>query len=235
MTHLRLENDKPRRNGDVRQHRCCRFATAPAALLALALLGVTHTSRADAPSERNDSASKGDSQRLAPVNHGLSLAALVGFGRDSGIEFTRSEAGASNYEEDPFGPALAVRAAYTFRPGLVLGVSLMHHLGGSRSPEHEITSAMFEAGWAFPVGPLALEPFVGFGPSWLSRTVKLCSTMTGACSSSSDSDAASSATLGLAVTAPVSKRFFVGARGQALAIVGPTLGFTVFASTGMRF
>jgi hypothetical protein len=167
------------------------------------------------------------------VNHGFSIALLGGFGSNLGIDLgVDTSEGRSTGPPDPFGPALGLRAAYTFRPGFVTGASVMHHFGGS--PHRAMTSALLEAGWAFAAGPVAIEPFVGFGWSSLWIQTELCNTTTGDCSSSTNSDSGAALSAGLAASIPLSDRFFVGARAQALGMVGPELGFTGFASAGVR-
>jgi hypothetical protein len=204
--------------------------------VALAVVGMTLPSLAAESAEglRDATPAADDSTHTDPVNRGLSLAALVGFGTDAGIDLgvDSSESDIDRPQPDPFGPALGLRAAYTFQPGLVTGASFMHHFGGA--PSRATTSAMFEAGWAFAAGLLALEPFVGFGWSSVWITNELCNTVTGECSSSVDSDGGLAASVGLMASLPLSERFFLGARAQALGMVGPELGFSGFASAGVR-
>jgi hypothetical protein len=210
------------KNGPQR-HTCSHFATPAAVLIAAALSGLTGTSRA----AENDS---------SPMDHGFSLAALGGYGADVSPETEQDRwASPPTSSPNPFGPALGLRAAYTFRPGLVTAASVAHHFGGVGSPSPpSITSAMIEAGFHLVSDPLVIEPFVGFGYSVQRTSIGLCNIATGECVSSTSSYGGASASAGLTISVPIGDRFFVGGRAQILGMVGPTAGFTVFASAGVR-
>jgi hypothetical protein len=206
----------------------------------MAQLAVVHPCLADDETSESDGATAGQGSEHAhaeAVGSRFSIAILAGVGTDAGIEFPtdlNEATGESSPDPNPFGPALGFRGAYTLQPGLVVSAALLHHFGGSSSQGREVSSAMLEVGWAFPTGPLALEPFVGFGGSWLWATNELCSATTQECSSSLASNGAASASLGLMASLPLSERFFVGARAQVLGIVGPELGISGFGLGGLR-
>jgi hypothetical protein len=214
-----------------------RFASRSAALLLVAEFALVRPSLAAETSERDGASTTQDSEPAHPLKGEFSIAALAGFGTDGGVEFAtdvNEATGESSPDPNPFGPALGLRGAYDLQAGPVLSVTLLHHFGGTDSQGRQVSSALLEVGWAFAAGPLALEPFVGLGGSWLRATNELCSNTTGECWSSVGSNAATSAGVGLMASLPLSERFFVGARAQVLGMVGPELGMSGFGLGGLR-
>lgn len=193
-----------------------------AALTAFLAIGLS-TSAAFAEEDDPD-ASKGVSSSPMPLQPGWSVSAFGGYGSDVDIA-----GDAQSF--DQFGLGVGARARYTADFGLLLGARLSHQFGES---EHASTlsSALFELGWAVPVGPLRAEPFASAGVTRIFDERSLCNVMTGACESVGGSSYETTLGLGLSLVYPFAKTFFAGATVESLLVVGPSFGVLGSATAG---
>jgi hypothetical protein len=159
-----------------------------------------------------------------PLQPGWAVSAFGGYGSDVDIA-----GDAQTF--DAFGLGLGARARYTANFGLSVGARLSHHFGEG---EHAgtLSSALFELGWAAPVGPLRAEPFASAGMTRVFHESSLCSVTTGACSGVGGSEYRATLGLGLSLVYPFADSFFAGATVESLLVVGPSFGLLGTATAG---
>jgi hypothetical protein len=134
----------------------------------------------------------------------------------------------------PIGPGLGVRASYLLKPGFVISSHIMNYFGELNSESRGMTTIMVELGWAFALGPVAIEPFVGIGPTLQRRTVGLCNAITSECYAIDQSETMIGASIGVGMSTPLNDRWFLGGTATMLGSVGPMLSVSAFATTGLR-
>ena len=166
----------------------------------------------------------GASPSPLPLQPGWSVSAFGGYGSDVDIA-----GDAQTF--DAFGLGVGARARYTAEFGLLLGARLSHQFGEGEQAS-TLSSALFELGWAVPVGPLRAEPFASAGVTRILAERSLCNVMTGACESVGGSDYGTTLGLGLSLVYPFADTFFAGATVESLLVVGPSFGLLGSATAG---
>ncbi len=160
-----------------------------------------------------------------PLQPGWALSAFAGYGSDVDIA-----GDAQSFES--FGAGVGARLRFTADAGLMVGARLSHHFGEARD-SGSLSSALAEAGWALPLGPLRAEPFASAGVTRTFAEHSLCNVTTGDCRTVGGADYGATLGAGLSLVYPFADAFFAGATAETLLVVGPAFGVLGYATAGM--
>lgn len=201
-----------------------RRRTAASGLL---LWSCAFTQPAFAEEAHNTLPSESASPEESPTRQGSSwsIAAFGGYGVALDVgDVASGEAGG-------LGLGGGARARYNADFGLLLGGRLSHHFGEGQS-RVALSSALFEIGWALPLGPLRAEPFASVGVTRFSSQARLCNGV-GDCVLVDNTDYGTTLGAGVSLVYPFANGFFAGAMVESLLAVRPLAGVFGYATVGV--